>query len=224
MGKIRYGRYFFKIIVNTKEKLYNINYIKESGGKVFLLSGGTIALIVVGVIAFLILIVVMWYISVLNTIRRMQVKIDEAESGIDVALTKRFDLLTKMVSTVKGYAKHEKETLQGVIEMRNPGASASLSEKSEFANQMTQATKSLNLVVERYPELQANQNFLKLQDSISEVEEHLQAARRLYNSNVSSYNQYIIVFPNTIVAGAKYTKREFFEVEETKKNDVNIEF
>lgn len=182
------------------------------------------ALIIVGVILLFLIIIVAWYISTLNSFRKMLVKIDEAESGIDVALTKRFDLLTKMVGATKGYAEHEKETLKMVVAMRNPGANASVAEKAEFANQMTEATKALNIVVEKYPDLKASENFAKLQSSISEVEEHLQAARRLYNSNVSIYNQKIIVFPASIVAGSKYTKRQFFEAEEAKKQDVEMKF
>jgi LemA protein len=155
----------------------------------------------------------------------MGVKIDEAESGIDVALTKRFDLLTKAVATVKGYAKHEEETLTKIIAMRNPGSAATLMEKQEFAAQTAQAIKSFNVVMEQYPNLKADVQFVSLQNSIKDVEEQLQAARRLYNSNVSRFNQSIIVFPASIVANSLHlTKREFFEVEEAKREDVKIEF
>lgn len=180
--------------------------------------------IVAIVVVVLIVIILAWYIGVLNKIRQMIVKCNEAESGIDVALTKRFDLLTKVVATVKGYAKHEQETLKGVIEMRKPGNNASIEEKAEFSNQLAEATKAINVVVERYPDLKANTNFLSLQSSISEVEEQLQAARRVYNSNVSAFNQFIVTFPNSIVAGSKYTKRDFFEAESSKREDVKIEF
>ena len=187
----------------------------------FLMNSGAIAAIVVVAV---IVIILAWYIGVLNKIRTMLVKVDESESGIDVALTKRFDLLTKMVSTVKGYAKHESETLTKVIGMRQPAKGASVTEKADFANKLNAASREINVVVERYPDLKANQNFLGLQSSISEVEEQLQAARRVYNANVSSYNQFIVVFPNSIVAGGKYTKRDFFEADEAKKADVDIQF
>ena len=155
----------------------------------------------------------------------MGVKIDEAESGIDVALTKRFDLLTKALATVKGYAKHESETLEKVIKMRTPASNASLAEKQEFANATGQALNSINVVAEQYPQLKADTQFTSLQNHISDVEEQLQAARRLYNANVSAYNQAIIVFPGSLVANSMHlTKREFFEAEETKKADVKIEF
>jgi len=182
-------------------------------------------LIIIAIVVILIISLVGWWISTSNKIKKMQVKIDEAESGIDVALTKRFDLLTKAVATVKGYAKHEQETLVQVIGMRNPGRNASLAEKQEFAKVTTEAIKSLNIVAEQYPNLKADAQFVSLQRNIADVEEQLQAARRLYNSNVSTYNQTIIVFPASIVANAlKCTKRDFFEAEEAKRADVKIEF
>lgn len=181
-----------------------------------------IALIVVGVI---LVILVSWWISTSNKLKVMGVKIDEALSGIDVALTKRYDLLTKAIATVKGYAKHEEETLTKIIAMRNPGSAATLSEKQEFAAQTAQALKSFNVVVEQYPTLKADVQFVALQNSIKDVEEQLQAARRLYNANVSSYNQAMIVFPSSIVAKSMHlTKRDFFEAEEIKREDVKIEF
>lgn len=177
------------------------------------------------VIAVLAVIVVGWWISTSNNLKIMGVKIDEAESGIDVALTKRFDLLTKAVATAKGYAKHEEETLTKIIAMRNPGSAATLMEKQEFATQTTQAIKSFNVVMEQYPNLKADTQFVAIQNSIRDVEEQLQAARRLYNSNVSRYNQAIIVFPASIVANSLHlTKRDFFEAEEVKREDVKIEF
>lgn len=166
-----------------------------------------------------------WWINTVNRLRREQVKIDEAASDIDVALTKRFDLLTKEVAVVKGYAKHENETLTNVIGMRRPAANASMKEKAEFSNQVTKAFDSINVVTEQYPDLKANTNFMSLQNQITEVEEQLQASRRVYNSNVSLYNQEIIVFPASIIARHYgFTKRDFFEAEEAKRQDVKIEF
>ena len=177
------------------------------------------------VVVVLVIAVVGWWISTANKLKVMNVKIDEALSGIDVALTKRYDLLTKLVATVKGYAKHEEETLTKIIAMRNPGSAATLTEKQQFASETAQALKNFNVVVEQYPNLKADSQFLALQGSIRDVEEQLQAARRLYNSNVSAFNQAIIVFPASIVANSAHlTRREFFEVEEVKRQDVKIEF
>lgn len=187
---------------------------------------GAIIGIVVGVLLLIVVIaIISWWISTKNRLSRYQVKIDEASSGIDVALTKRFDLLTKTVATVKGYAKHEQETLKGVIEMRRPSSNASMKEKSEFASSVSKAFDSINVVAEQYPELKANQNFIALQNQIAEVEEQLQASRRVYNSNVSTYNQDIVVWPTSIVARHyHFEKRDFFEAEEAKRQDVKIEF
>lgn len=182
-------------------------------------------IVAVVIVVVLVIALVGWWISTSNKFKRMGVKIDEAESGIDVALTKRFDLLTKALATVKGYAKHESETLEKVIKMRTPASNASLAEKQEFANATGQALNSINVVAEQYPQLKADTQFTSLQNHISDVEEQLQAARRLYNANVSAYNQAIIVFPGSLVANSMHlTKREFFEAEETKKADVKIEF
>ena len=188
-------------------------------------TGSTGIIVAVVIIVVLVIALVGWWISPSNKFKRMGVKIDEAESGIDVALTKRFDLLTKALATVKGYAKHESETLEKVIKMRTPASNASLAEKQEFANATGQALNSINVVAEQYPQLKADTQFTSLQNHISDVEEQLQAARRLYNANVSAYNQAIIVFPGSLVANSMHlTKREFFEAEETKKADVKIEF
>ena len=163
-------------------------------------------LIVVGVIA---LIIIIWYISVSNAFNRDVIKIDEADSGIDVALTKRYDVLTKMIAICKGYAKHEKETITDTIKYRK---GMSMEERAEANNKMTETFGKINVLAEAYPDLKASENFKTLQQSVTDVEEHLQAARRLYNSNISSYNQRVVTFPSSIVASTKgLAKREFFE-------------
>lgn len=174
------------------------------------------------VITVVVLFILIWFVSTSNSLNRAVVKIDEADSGIDVALTKRYDVLTKMVDTVKGYAKHEKELIVETIKLRK---GMTIQEKSEVNNKMNDAFSKLNVVAENYPELKASENFAVLQQSIADVEEHLQAARRLYNANVSSFNQMIVTFPTSIVASMKkLIKKEFFEAEEIKKQDVKIEF
>jgi LemA protein len=180
----------------------------------------TITLVLI-IILSIVVIMVFWYIGVSNKLNRAVVKIDEAESGIDVALTKRHDVLVKMMEVVKKYAKHEKETLFKVIELRK---GMSLQEKSEASKQMDESMKQINVVAESYPELKSNENFKTLQQSISDVEEHLQAARRLYNSNVSIFNQMLVTFPASMVANSKkMTKRDFFEADEEAKKDVKID-
>lgn len=178
--------------------------------------------ILIGIIAVLIVIIIIWYITTSNAFNRAIVKIDEADSGIDVALTKRYDVLTKMIAVCKGYAKHEKETIVDTIKYRK---GMTMEERVEANNKMNDTLGRINVLAEAYPDLKASENFKSLQTSIADVEEHLQAARRLYNANISSYNQKVVSFPASIVAGMKgLSKKEFFEVEEAKKEDVKIEF
>lgn len=181
---------------------------------------------VVIIIIIIILLIVVWLIGGYNSLLSGKIKVEEAESGIDVALTKRYDALTKIVETVKGYAKHEKETLEKVIQMRNANFSnATIAEKQEITKQMDEAMKAINVVVERYPDLKANENFKQLQTMIADIEEHLQAARRVYNANVSAYNYKVQRFPTNILANLfNFKTFEFFQVEDYKRKDVEIKF
>ncbi|MBN2539923.1 MAG: LemA family protein [Bacilli bacterium] len=182
--------------------------------------------IVLIVIAALVLIIVFWFIGVMNNLRQLELKVQEAESGIDVALTKRFDMLTKMLQTTKGYAKHESETLEKVVKWRSGiPQDATLKDKEEFFNQLNQVAQGINVVVEKYPDLKANTVFLDLQKAVANTEEHLQAARRLYNANVTRINTIIVTFPQSIVAKQiKMAKKPYFEAEEAKREDVKFEF
>lgn len=177
--------------------------------------------IVLIAIVVVVLILVIWYISASNKLNRAIVKIDEADSGIDVALTKRYDVLTKMMDVVKSYAKHEKDTLFEVINLRQ---NMSMKEKNEANAAMDKNMQKINIIAENYPELKSSENYKTLQQSIVDVEEHLQAARRLYNSNISLYNQMVVSFPTSIIANKKnLIKKDFFEAEEIKKSDVKID-
>ncbi len=177
-----------------------------------------VGFIVVIVIVVLLLI---WFISLSNRLNRAQVKIDEAASGIDVALLKRHDVLTKMLDVVKAYAKHEKEVLFEIVNLRKD---MTMREKSEASVKMDESFRALNVVAENYPELRSSENYKTLQLAIADTEEHLQAARRLYNANVSSFNQMIVSFPTSVIAGMKsLAKREFFEAGEEKKQDVAMD-
>ena len=182
--------------------------------------------IILIVIVVLIIFPAMWFIGTMNSLRQLEVKVEEAESGIDVALTKRFDVLSKLVNTVKGYAKHEAETFENVTKWRaGLPKKLSLDEKQKFMGMMDTVQAGINIAVEAYPDLKAEKLFSNLTASITDVEEHLQAARRVYNSNVSRINSMIVTFPTSIVAGmVKVSKKEFFEAEVAKKSDVEISF
>ncbi len=172
-----------------------------------------IILIIIGII---LLIIICNYINTLNSLKKLSLKVDEALSGIDVALSKRYNVLSKMVETVKGYTKHEKEVLFKTIEMRS---NMNLSELKNAKNEMDENINQINMIIEKYPDLKANENFLALQKAIIDAEEHLQAARRLYNSNTSLYNEKVITFPSLIVAKIHHFKQnEYFEIEEKEKN------
>lgn len=190
--------------------------------------GSIVGLVILLIVVIVIIAVVGWGVSTANNFKRMQVKIDESASDIDVALTKRFDVLTKQLNIVKGYAGHEKETFIEVTAMRSGVGHATASDIQRLAeanSQMNELARQINLQIERYPELKANQMFGNLQATVNDVEEHLQASRRLYNSNVSRYNQSIIVFPNSIIAHMIHAeKSEFFEADEAKRADVDMKF
>lgn len=176
-------------------------------------------MIIISVI-LLFVIFVIWYVITLNKLNRTIVKIEEADSGIDVALVKRHDALTKMIDIVKSYTKHEKETLFETIGLRQ---GMTLEEKNIANNKMNDNLNKIQLIAESYPELKSSENYKTLQQSVMEVEEHLQAARRMYNANVSIFNQMIVTFPTSIIANSKsMKKKQFFEVEEDKKEDIKI--
>ncbi len=174
------------------------------------------------IVGVIVLIVVIWFIGTMNKLRASALKVDEADSGIDVALTKRYDVLTKQLAVVKEYTSYESKTLFETIRLRS---GMSVGEKSEAANKMNEVANQFRLTAEAYPELKSSANYIALQNSITDVEEHLQAARRLYNANATDYNTKIVMFPASIVAGiigAK--KRDLFEAEDYKKNDVEMKF
>ena len=181
-----------------------------------------VPIIIAAVAALAVLIPAVWWIKTGNKFKRGNIKIDEALSGIEVALTKRFDMLTKMLDVAKGFAKHEKELFAEVINLRR---GMSVGELNQAAGQMDAMASRLNVVAENYPQLRSSDVFVQLQSGIRDAEEHLQAARRLYNSNVTSLNTAIEVFPSSIVARAKNVqKREFFVAEVHKKSDVAMKF
>ena len=176
--------------------------------------------ILIGVILLLIVCVVGWYIGTSNIIRRAELKINEALSGIDIALTKRYDVLTKMLDAVKAFQKYETDTLTNIVNLR---MGMTMQERSEADRNMDKLSSELRLVAENYPELKSSENYAELQKSIVDVEEHLQAARRLYNANVTAYNNYLITFPSNIVANSMgAVSKPFYEADSVKRQDVKI--
>ena len=190
-------------------------------------TGAIIAIVVVAVVLIAVIAIVAWYIVTMNWFRQTKVKVEEANSGIDVALTKRYDLLTKALASVKGYAKHEAETLSKVIGMRTGNINElSLDEKSKLNAELSEVQRGINVVVEQYPQLKADTQFTLLQNQTADCEEQLQAARRVYNSNVSIFNQKRVTFPSSIVAKriGFTSDLEFFKADEEKRQDVKFDF
>lgn len=174
-------------------------------------------------IALVVLIVVgiLWWISAGNRFRTLNVKINETESGIDVALTKRYDVLTKLLDVCKQYAAHEKDTFTQIVQMRG---GMTMKERSEAAGAMDGLMGRINALAEGYPALRASEQYQGLQAGIRDVEEQLQASRRLYNGNVSSLNQLLVTFPSSIVGKhLGITAREFFQAEDAKRQDVSMQ-
>ena len=189
-----------------------------------------IVLIVLGVL----LLLGLAFVLIRNSIIGSRNRVDEAWSGIDVQLKRRHDLVPNLVETVKGYATHEQQTFTRVTEARAE-AMKSASTQADPDNvraaqqaeaQLSGALAELRAVAENYPELRATENFQQLQRNLNEIEDEIQASRRIYNSNVQAYNTKIQIFPNSIVANSGgFTAREFFEIENAAEREpVEVKF
>lgn len=179
-------------------------------------------LYLLGAIVVLAILVVFVY----NTLVKLRNKVDEAWSDIDTQLKRRYDLIPNLVETVKGYASHEAQTLEKVVQARTMAMGAkSLAEKEQAENMITGALKTIFALAEQYPDLKANQNFMELQTTLKEVEEHVQMSRRYYNGTVRDFNTQIQVFPNNIIAGPLgFKAREFFLATDEEKQNVKVSF
>ncbi len=187
--------------------------------------GGIVGLVIIGIVVLFIL----WLIGVYNRFVKLKHRAEEAWSDIDVQLQRRHDLIPNLVETVKGYAAHEQETLQKVIEARNmamaaqsKGAAAS----AEAENMLTDTLKSIFALSESYPDLKANENFAKLQDELSDTENKVMAARRFYNDTVKAFNISFETFPaNLFAKQLGFAQKEYFEVGgEAVRQNPNVSF
>lgn len=161
-----------------------------------------------------------------NSLVQLKIRVEEAWADIDTFLKQRYDMIPNLVSTVKGYMKHEQETLTKVTELRSQVANATtMEERAEADNMLTSTLKSLFAVAENYPDLKANTNFLDLQEKLSGLEDKLQNSRRFYNATVRDYNTKIQVFPGSIIAGMfKFEQKEFFEAAGAERENVKVSF
>ena len=178
------------------------------------LTTGAIVGIAVGAVALVLLIILIWWISCRNAFVRLRNTTDEAWATIDVHLKKRYDLIPNLVNTVKGYAAHEKDTLEAVINARNLAMTSTGDAKMAAENALSGTLKSLFALQEAYPQLKANSNFTQLQSQLQSIETELASARKYYNATVKMLNTKIDVFPANLVAHAMHLeKRKFFELE-----------
>ncbi|MEI6101160.1 MAG: LemA family protein [Eubacteriales bacterium] len=182
--------------------------------------------IVLGVVIVVVIIIVIWYIAAYNSFITMKNKIEEAFATIDVYLKKRFDLVPNLVETVKGYAAHERQTLDEVIAARNSVASSSTTEERlQNENILSGTLRSLFAVSEAYPNLKANENFMDLQKQLQQIENDIANARKYYNANVRMFNTKLLTFPTNIIANQfKFTKQPMFEAAETDRQNVQVKF
>jgi len=167
-------------------------------------------IIVLAIIAALILFLIVYY----NRLVQLRNNRENAFADIDVQLKQRYDLIPQLVETVKGYAKHEKETLTRVVELRNQAVAANtIDDKIAVENQLTSVLAGLKVTLEAYPDLKANQNFLQLQEEMSDIENKLAAVRRYFNSATKEFNNAVQTFPSNIIAGMfNFKKASMFDL------------
>lgn len=183
--------------------------------------------IIVGAVVLIALVLIFIY----NSLVRLRNRVEEAWSDIDVQLKRRHDLIPNLIETVKGYAKHEQETLENVTNARSQAmqtreSGGDTQQQAEAENMLSDTLKSLFAVSENYPDLKASQNFQELQRELSDTENKIQAARRFYNNNVMRYRTKVQSFPtNIIVKMFHFSQKEYFEIEEeAEKENVSVEF
>lgn len=182
----------------------------------------SVTIIIIAIIVFL----VICYIAAYNSFIKLRTQCEEAFSTMDVYLKKRFDLIPNLVSTVKGYAKHEAETLEKVIAARNAGTRTSINEKIQDETQISSALRQVFALGESYPELKANTNFINLQEQLGQIENDIANSRKYYNAVVKKYNTKCQTIPANIVAGISgFKKMEMFTVESSEeRQNVKVEF
>jgi LemA protein len=179
------------------------------------------------VVVAIVVIAVLYFVAKRNSIIASRNRVDESWSGIDVQLKRRHDLVPNLVETVKGYASHESEVFEKATKARAEAMSAhSVADTSKAESNLSGALTDLRAVAENYPTLRATENFQQLSRNLSELEDEIQASRRIYNSNVQSYNTDIQQFPGSIIANqGNFTAREYFEIENpAEREPVSVSF
>lgn len=186
------------------------------------------SMLIVGIIVVVIIVLlVIWIISTFNKFIKMNNKVEEAFSTMDVYLKKRYDLIPNLVETIKGYAKHESETLENVIRARNLAVKAeSLDEKISSEKNFQSMLGPLYAISEQYPNLKADQHFVKLQDELQNIETEIANSRKYYNAVCVKFNNLVEMFPSNLLAGIfHHTKKPLYEIIDTaQKENVKVQF
>ena len=174
----------------------------------------------------ILVVIVVLLIGMYNSLVQLRVRADNAWSDIDVQLKRRHDLIPNLVETVKGYAAHERETLERVVQARNIAVAAQGPQAQAQAESALSGTlKTLFAVTEAYPDLKANQNFLQLQEELTSTEDRIAYSRQFFNDSVQKLNTTIETFPSMFFAGpAKATRREYFQTDEADRSNVQVQF
>ena len=178
------------------------------------------------IVLIIVVLIVLYVISTYNSLVSLRNKVKDSWAQIEVLLKRRADLIPNLVETVKGYANHEKGTLEAVIEARNKDVSANtVEDEMKASGELTGALNRLFALTEAYPELKANTNFVDLQNNLKETEDKISFSRQFYNDTVLNYNNKIEMFPSNVIAGMfKFKKSEFFEASEEDKKVPTVKF
>ena len=181
-----------------------------------------IALVILLALVALVVVLILFVIGIYNALVRLRNQVDNAWSQIDVQLKRRHDLIPNLVETAKGYMKHERETLEAITEARSQAMGAkTVTDAAKAEGALGEALSKFMLVVENYPDLKANQNFLQVQEELTSTENKISFARQSYNDQVLFFNNKIQMFPSNIIAGMfAFTKRDFFELEGEAEREV----
>lgn len=178
------------------------------------------------IVLVIVVLLILWVFATYNSLVSLRNRVKDAWSQIDVQLKRRFDLIPNLVETIKGYTKHESETLENVVKARNTYLSATLPEDQMKADgELTKAISKLFALAESYPDLKANTNFTDLQGQLNETENKIAMSRQFYNDIVMQYNNKVEMVPSNIIASIfKFQKQPFFEAQEAERENVKVKF
>ena len=176
------------------------------------------------IIIAIVVIILIWAVATYNKLINLRMKVKESFSTIDVFLKKRYDLIPNLVETVKGYATHEKTTLNQVVEARNRAVSAPIEERGKYEGELSNALSRLFMLSESYPDLKADSQFLKLQEQLQTIESEIEKSRRYYNGNVRALNTSIQKVPSCIIASVfRFKEESFFELENQNERNKKLQ-